>query len=131
MSRAIVWALNRDPKVAGSYLAVNIGSDDRNYQVKDLAYAVAAAVPGTSVSINTNAPPDRRSYRVNFSLFRDVAPDHQPQVSLEQTISELIEGMKSINFKDGNFRASEFMRLKVLENLMAAGRLDAELLWRR
>jgi nucleoside-diphosphate-sugar epimerase len=131
MSRAIIWALARDPMVAGPYLAVNVGSDDRNYQVKDLAYAVAAALPGTLVSINTNAPPDRRSYRVDFSLFKEVAPDHQPKVSLDQTISELIEGMKSINFKDANFRVSEFMRLKVLENHMSAGRLDAELLWRR
>lgn len=130
MSRAIVWALTRDPNAAGPYLAVNVGSDDRNYQVKDLANAVAAALPGTSVSINTDAPPDRRSYRVDFSLFKNVAPNHQPQVSLDQTIFELIEGMKSINFKDGNFRASEFMRLKVLENHMAAERLNAELFWR-
>jgi UDP-glucose 4-epimerase len=130
MSRAVVWALTRDPKEAGQYFAVNVGSDDRNYQVRDLAHAVAAAVPDTSISINTDAPPDRRSYRVNFSLFRDVAPDYQPQVSLDQTISELVEGMRSMNFRDENFRVSEFMRLKVLENHMKAGRLNADLFWR-
>lgn len=130
MSRAIIWALTRDPKEAGQYLAVNVGSDDRNFQVKDLAHAVAAAVPGTTVSINTDAPPDKRSYRVNFSLFRDVAPDYQPQIPLDQTISELVKGMKSMAFKDINFRMSEFMRLKVLENHISAERLNAELFWR-
>ena len=130
MCRAIVWALIREPKEAGSYLAVNIGSDDRNYRVRDLAYAVAAAIPSTSISINTNAPPDKRSYRVDFSLFRHVAPDHQPQVSLNQTISELIEGMKSMTFDDADFRSSKFMRLKVLENHISADRLSADLRWR-
>ena len=130
MSLAIVWALTREPKEAGHYLAVNVGADDRNYQVKDLAYAVAAAVPGTSVNINTDAPPDKRSYRVDFSLFKDVAPYHQPQVSLDQTISELADGMKSMMFKDSNFRSSHFMRLKVLEDHMTAGRLNADLRWR-
>lgn len=131
MSRAIVWALGRDPKESSSYLAVNVGSDDRNYQVKDLAQAVAAAVPGTSVSINTNAPPDKRSYRVDFSLFKHLAPDHQPIVSLDQTIFELIEGMKLMAFNDENFRSSQFMRLKVLESHVSAGRLTADLYWQK
>lgn len=131
MSRAVVWALTRNPKVTGNYLAVNVGSDDRNYQVKDLAYSVAALVPGTSVNINANAPPDNRSYRVDFSLFKEVAPDHQPIVSLDQTILELIDGLKSMTFKDANFRSSQFMRLKVLENHMSAGRLNSDLNWQK
>lgn len=129
MARAIVWALTRNPLDAGRYLAINVGSDDRNYQVKDLAQAVADVVPGTTVSINKDAPPDRRSYSVNFSLFKNLAPYHQPQVSLEKTITELINGMRTINFKEENFRVSEFMRLKVLENHMSAGRLNSELYW--
>jgi nucleoside-diphosphate-sugar epimerase len=129
MSRAIVWALTRDPKEAGNYLAVNVGSDDRNFQVKGLAHLVATLVPGTSVSINANAPPDNRSYRVDFSLYRSVAPNHQPIVSLEQTISELVKGMNYMQFKDSNFRSSQLMRLKVLENHMAAGRLNSDLYW--
>lgn len=129
MSRAIEWALTRDPKEAGHYLAVNVGSDEWNYQVRDLANAVAAAVPGTSVSINTSAPPDKRSYRVDFSLYRQVAPNHQPQVTLQQAISELKEGMESMSFNDPNFRSSQFMRLKVLEKHMAEGRLNEDLYW--
>ena len=129
MCRAIVWALTRDPKEAGHYVAVNVGSDDWNYQVRDLADAVAAAVPGTSVSINTSAPPDKRSYQVDFSLYRQAAPNHQPQVSLRQAINELKAGMESMDFKDPNFRTSQFMRLKVLEKHMSEGRLDEKLRW--
>ena len=91
MARAIHWACRRSPDDGGEFLAVNVGSESWNYQVKDLARAVASIIPGTRVSINPNAQPDRRSYRVDFSLFRELAPRHQPLFTLEQTIRELTE----------------------------------------
>lgn len=129
MARAIEWALIRDPKQSGAYLAVNVGTDVWNYQVKDLAQAVAEAVPGTRVSINTNAPPDKRSYRVDFALYRQLAPQHQPQVTLQQAIAELKAGMEQMGFKDAQFRSSQFMRLKVLERHIEERRLDQQLRW--
>lgn len=131
MARAIEWALTRDPNDAGQYVAVNVGSDEWNYQVRDLAEAVARAVRGTKVTINTSALPDNRSYRVDFSRYRKIAPQHQPQVSLEQAIHELKQGMEAMEFKDRNFRSSQFMRLKVLEKYISEGRLTSELYWTR
>ena len=129
MSRAIEWALVRDGAEAGQYVAVNVGTEKWNYQVRELAQAVADAVPGTSVSINTNAPPDKRSYKVDFTKYAAIAPRHQPQVSLEQAIDELKAGMEQMHFADANFRGSQFMRLRVLEAHMAAGTLDESLYW--
>lgn len=130
MARAIEWALLRTPATTGgAFLAVNVGSDQWNYQVKDLAEAVAKAVPGTSVSINLSAPPDKRSYRVDFALYRKVAPAHQPQVTLEQAIQELKEGLSGMRFDDKDFRSSQFMRLKVLERHISEGRLGDDLRW--
>src|SRR4029077_15879003 len=47
MARAIEWAITRPARTGGQFLALNAGSREWNYQVKDLAHAVAAAVPGT------------------------------------------------------------------------------------
>jgi len=130
MARAIEWALTRKPASSGGpFLAVNVGADEWNYQVRDLANAVAKAIPGTKVSINTSAPPDKRSYRVDFSLYRSLAPKHLPQVSLKQTIQELKEGLSGMGFDDKNFRSSQFMRLKVLERHISEGRLGEDLRW--
>jgi len=52
-----------------------VGSDDRNYQIKDLSSAVAEAIPGTTVKINKTAQPDTRSYKVDFLLFASLAFD--------------------------------------------------------
>lgn len=129
MARAIDWAITRKAENGGQYLAINAGSDDRNYQVKDLANAVAAAVPGTKVSINLDAPADSRSYRVDFTLYKSLAPDHQPKVDLNQSIQELIAGLKRMEFKDANFRQSQLIRLKVLQGHIASNRLNNGLEW--
>jgi nucleoside-diphosphate-sugar epimerase len=129
MARAIAWAITRPTANGGHFLAVNVGRDDWNYQIKDLAQAVAAAVPDTKVSINKDALPDKRSYKVDFSLFRRLAPEHMPQLSLEQSITGLRDGLTAMCFGDRNFRNSQYMRLKMLERHLAAGRLSPELRW--
>lgn len=129
MARAMEWAISREPTNGGQLLAVNVGKDEWNYQVKDLAAAVAKAVAGTEVSINTSAPPDGRSYRVNFDLFKQLAPGHQPLVTLDQSISRLKSGLEAMGFRDSEFRSSNYMRLKMLEQHMNDGSLRADLRW--
>lgn len=129
MARAIDWAVDRGHSNGGEFLAVNVGSNEWNYQVKDLADAVAKVIPDVAVSINKDAQPDKRSYRVNFDLFRQLAPDHQPQVDLLTTIRELKEGLDGMGFSDGNFRNSRFMRLKVLTHLRNRNLLNDRLEW--
>jgi nucleoside-diphosphate-sugar epimerase len=129
MARSMEWALTRDPAEGGRYLAVNVGSSEWNYQVSDLAEAVARSVPGTRISINKDAPPDKRSYRVDFSRYQALAPNHQPQVSLDQAIQEIRTGLETMHFNDPNFRASQFMRLKVLEKHIDDKRLNDQLRW--
>ena len=113
----------------GSFLAVNAGSNAWNYQVKELAEAVAEVVPGISISINKNAPVDSRSYRVDFSLYEKLAPIHQPKVDLLTAIRGLKEGLDAMGFRDSNFRTSKFMRLEVLKRLRAKEMLDSNLEW--
>lgn len=130
MARAIDWGASRTPDNGGKLLSVNAGSDVWNYQVKDLAHAVAEIIPGTNVSINTDAPPDKRSYKVDFSLFKSLAPNHQPNTSLSDSIARLKAGLESIGFTNGDFRDSDFMRLKVLESHMSGNRLSEDLRWK-
>lgn len=128
MSRAIEWAIRRQPAVSGpAFVAANIGKS--NYQVIDLARAVADAIPGTRISVNPDAAPDKRSYQVDFSLFQSVAPDHQPQTSLRKSIEELKSGMERMKFSDSEFRSSDYMRLKVLERHVQDQRLTDDLRW--
>jgi nucleoside-diphosphate-sugar epimerase len=130
MARAMDWAADRDPAHGGPFLIVNVGADSWNYQVRDLALAVQRAMPGVEVAINKNAAPDKRSYRVDFSLFRKLAPRHQPIHDLPSTVQELKSGLEAIGFADPNFRESRLIRLKMLNNLKAAGYIGDDLHWK-
>jgi nucleoside-diphosphate-sugar epimerase len=129
MARAIDWAIQRKTVLGGEYLAVNVGSDEWNYQVKDLAEAVAQVIPNIQISLNENAQPDKRSYKVNFDLFRKLAPAHQPRVNLKDSVKELKEGLEALGFQDGDFRSSNFMRLNILTRLQEKGLLNEKLQW--
>jgi len=108
---------------------VNTGSNEWNYQVKELAAAVTDVIPGTKVTLNEAAPPDKRSYRVNFDLYRSLAPNHQPLYTLTKAIEELRDGLQAMNFKDGEFRNSSLMRLKVLTELQETEAINEQLEW--
>jgi len=110
-------------------LAVNVGSSGWNYQVRDLAEAVARVIPGVTISINRDAAPDNRSYRVDFTLFERLAPKHQPRVDLMTAVTELKDGLIGMGFADPDFRNSQLMRLQVLRRLREQTLLSETLEW--
>jgi nucleoside-diphosphate-sugar epimerase len=129
MARAIAWSVTRPQTAGGAFLVVNVGSNAGNYRVRDLADAVALELPRTSVTINENAAPDRRSYRVDFSLFQSLAPEHMPHVGLADSVRRLKDALTTIGFADATFRSSRLMRLRMIEDLMTEGRLTPDLRW--
>jgi nucleoside-diphosphate-sugar epimerase len=131
IARSISWAIQRSAENGGSFLCVNVGRDESNYQIKDLAEAVAQHVPGTQVNINMNALTDKRSYKVDFSLFKSLAPDFAPQVSLAESIERMYAGLLQMKFTDRNFRDSPLVRLNTLRQHIFANRLGTDLRWKR
>jgi nucleoside-diphosphate-sugar epimerase len=129
IARAIHWAIERPSTPGGEALVVNAGSDSWNYQVRDLAAAVAGEIPGVRVNVHSKAPADKRSYRVNFDLFRKLAPQHQPLVTLECSIRVLKAVLEQAHFANKDFRKSNLVRLKMLSQLRRDGQLDEELRW--
>jgi nucleoside-diphosphate-sugar epimerase len=130
MALAMDWAIERDSAEGGTFLALNSGSNEWNYQVRDLAEAVAEIIPGVEVSINKDALPDKRSYQVDFGLYRKLAPNHQPQVTLKTAIEDLADRLELMQFSNSDFRNSQLIRLKVLSEHCAQGRLNSQLEWR-
>lgn len=129
MARAFEWGVTRKPENGGEFLAVNTGCSEWNTQIKPLADEVALQIEGASVSTNPDAVPDKRSYRVNFDLYKALAPDHQPLMKLNETIREVKDGLEAMDFKDPDFRESQFIRLKVLGRHIDEGRLNENLEW--
>jgi nucleoside-diphosphate-sugar epimerase len=130
MARAIEWAVRRDAGTGGAFLAVNAGRDESNRQVADLARVVQAELPSVAVDVNPDAPPDKRSYQVDFRLYAELAPDHLPRYDVQDSARALIEGLRGMGFARADFRQSDYIRLKVLAGYRDRALLDDQLRWK-
>jgi nucleoside-diphosphate-sugar epimerase len=128
MARAIEWAARRQRSNGGTHVIVNVGSNAANYQVKDLATAVAARISGTRVRINPEGAPDRRSYKVSFDLFGQLAQDHQAKITLDESIDGLSRSLTGLGSADETI-VDDYIRLKTLARLRDRGLLSPDLRW--
>lgn len=126
MARAIAWSLQRD---GAPFLSINIGSAKWTWQIEGLAHDIARILGNVEVSINTEAAPDNRSYKVDFSLFRRMAPEHQPRKDFEEAVNELMLQIKTLDFHAKSFRQTSFIRLNALRDLKNRGLLSSSLRW--
>tara|TARA_Y100001980_G_C14544680_1_gene323894 strand:- start:910 stop:2022 length:1113 start_codon:yes stop_codon:yes gene_type:complete len=130
MCRAFDWGVGREIDKGGQILICNAGSNDWNFSVKELALSVQSHFNSCEVDINTKAEPDKRSYRVNFDLFKNLAgKEFIPIKNLDDTITDLKAGLNEIGFNQKDFRNSNFMRLNVLQGLISSNRIDKQLYW--
>lgn len=127
MSRAMEWALGRSRGDGGDCAVLNTGSNDWNFTIRELGMAVAKELDGIEVSVNPDASPDKRSYRVDFSRYAKLSPRHQPLMNPASTVKELAAGLRACGFSDSEFRSSRFIRLNVLSQTLERGILDKNL----
>jgi nucleoside-diphosphate-sugar epimerase len=125
MSKAIIWAINRQG--VDSYLLLNAGCNDWNFQIKDLAEKVRRVIPGTEIFISPEGQPDKRSYRINFDKFKSLTEATIRIGDIADTICEIRDILAGKLFIDADFRNSELIRLNALKNLVALNKIDRDL----
>src|SRR3954470_3335916 len=69
--------------------AVNVGGNDENYQVRDVADLVRELVPRADIEFTGEAGRDPRSYRVSFDLLGRLVPGFSLQYTLRSGMEEL------------------------------------------
>ena len=128
MARSIDWAILYNSKK--NFLPVNVGSDKWTFRIKDLALKVAKTLGNVDVKFNQNKQPDKRSYTVDFSLFKKIAKGFQPKEKINISVKELAKNIIKSNFKFNNFRNSKkFIRLKTLKDLQRKKLINKSLYW--
>ncbi len=78
ISRAFLAVLSAPRNVVHNQ-ALNVGRNDENYSIRELAEIVQQVVPGSQVEYAKDGGPDARSYRVDFSKIQRLVPDFKPQ----------------------------------------------------
>jgi nucleoside-diphosphate-sugar epimerase len=110
--------------------AFNIGADEENYQISDVARIVEEVVPGSRIAFAPGAGPDKRSYRVSFAKLQQAFPELHPRWTVRASVEQMFAAYREHGLRIEDFVGSRFMRIARLKELAAEGRLDTELRWR-
>ena len=125
MARAIHWSI--EDTARKNFQIINTGNLNGNFQVKEIAEAVKKIIPETKISINENASPDKRTYKVDFSAFANQAKEFLPIFSLKDSVIDLANKIKSLNLDNNSITSSNFVRLKALKESISQNKLDNNL----
>ncbi|MER7949438.1 SDR family oxidoreductase [Streptomyces sp. NPDC096079] len=129
IARAFTAALTA-PREAVHDRAFNIGSEVNNVTVAEIAEQVAEAVSGAKVVITGENGADPRSYRVDFSRFREAVPGFDVEWTVKRGALELADAYRDHVLSREDFE-QRFTRLAVLRAASGTGAVDDTLRWRR
>lgn len=123
ISRAFLAALE-SPREAIHDQAFNIGRDEDVVQIRTIAEAVAEHT-GRPVTFAAGAGPDARDYQVDFRKLGERLPAFSPSWTIDRGIVQLADDMTRVGLTREDFEGPRYVRLKRIEELTGAGRLDA------
>ncbi len=107
---------------------LNVGSDEQNYTVREIAEIVAAEFPGCELSFGAPGA-DNRSYRVSFDKIREVLPGFDCDWDARKGAAQLREVFERIDLDTATFTGRGHTRLKQIEHLMRTRQVDDSLFW--
>jgi nucleoside-diphosphate-sugar epimerase len=125
IARAFLAALEA-PRDLVHDQAFNVGRDEDVVQIRQIAEQVAQQL-NAPVTMASEAAPDARNYRVDFSKITSVLPDFTPRWTISSGIAQLAEDMALYGLTAAEFEGPRFTRLARIEELRDEGTLDENL----
>ena len=107
--------------------AFNVGANDANYVVRELAHIVADVFGDVDVEFAEGTGTDPRSYRVDFSKIAETLVSFKPAWDPVRGARQLVEAYRDAGMDWAMFASDRFVRLSRLKTLIDEGRLDREL----
>ena len=127
----------------GSLMVLNVGRNDNNWKIINVAKLIASKVPGcelsflgkSSIKDSENLVMDRkiqdgvdkRTYQVSFNQIHDLLPQFNASWDLEAGIDNLIDQLKYWELNETKFKQRDFYRLQQVEHLNRTNQMDQEL----
>jgi nucleoside-diphosphate-sugar epimerase len=107
----------------------NVGDNNENYQVKEIAEIVARTFPGCTLTFGAKNG-DNRSYRVSFDKIHAKLPGFRCGNNALSGATQLHEIFERIGMTRETFKFRAFTRLRQLEYLIQTGQIDEQFFWR-
>lgn len=127
LCRAIVQVLEAPKKLTHNQI-INVGDNNQNYQVKDIAKIISEVFPKCQIKFGKDDP-DNRSYKISFEKIGKLLPQFKCQYNAKAGARELFELFKKINLDKETFESRMFTRLKQIKYLRETNQIDDKFIW--
>ncbi len=128
ISRAFLAVLHA-PRNLVHNEAFNVGRNEENYRIRELADIVRETVPGSSIEYAPDGGPDKRCYRVDCSKLPRVLPEFQPRWDARKGAQELYTAYQRVGLRLEDFEGPRYKRIDHIRQLLQTQRLDKTLRW--
>ncbi|MGA2967984.1 MAG: SDR family oxidoreductase [Candidatus Levyibacteriota bacterium] len=142
--KAIRFAIDSDYN-AGKILVLNVGDEQNNLQIIDIAKAVQAELPSCELKFlsedleldkedlvrdrKVKGGVDRRTYKVSFAKIRKVFPSFKCDWTVNLGIQEMLKTFQAMKLTEAQFKKRDFYRLQTIERLYQEHFLSSDLRW--
>jgi nucleoside-diphosphate-sugar epimerase len=126
---AAVIAVLDAPREVVHNQTFNVGRNDENFRIRELADIVAEVVPDCRVEYAPGGGPDLRCYRVNFDKINRMVPEFRPQWTARKGAQELYDAYREVGLTAADIEQGRYIRIREIRRLQEARKLDSSLHW--
>jgi nucleoside-diphosphate-sugar epimerase len=127
ISRAFIAVMNA-PRELIHNESFNVGRNEDNYRIRELADIVEDVVPGCTIEYAADGGPDKRCYRVDCSKILNTL-EFKPQWNARKGAEELLAAYQKIGLTLEDFEGERYKRIAHIQKLMRENLLDESLRW--
>ena len=127
ISRAFIAVL-KAPKEIVNKEAFNVGTQEDNYRIREVAEIVKDVIPNSVVGFADDASPDTRNYRVNCDKIHKTL-DFKPQWNVKKGVEQLHTAYNKYELTEQEFEGEKYRRITHVKMLIEQGKLDKSLRW--
>lgn len=129
MARAIAHVISNREALGEECLTVNVGFDDWNFTVRDLALIVSSELGLGQPTFAQGGGPDQRSYEVSFSRARNLPGWPVAELTLREAIQKLRDQYVHLGINYETYSNHSLRRLATLNLLLERNELNRNLRW--
>jgi nucleoside-diphosphate-sugar epimerase len=109
--------------------AFNVGAEQLNHQIGELAEIVVETVPGSELVMSPKADADQRTYKASFNKFSRTFPSFEFQWTARKGARDLYGTFRALGLTHADFAGKRFTRLRWLQHLLDDALVDGSLRW--
>lgn len=107
----------------------NVGRNEENYRISDVAEIVERAVEGSVLTYAEGAGPDPRCYRVDFGKIETRLPGYDPTWTVARGVDQLLSAYREVGLEQKDLEGDRYLRIEHIARLLEDKKLDSDLRW--